>query len=283
MAISQIRIPVGREVFEARAAGPDSGELVLLLHGFPQTSWSWRHQLEALGAAGYRAVAPDQRGYSPGARPEGVERYGVGHLVADVLAMAYEIGGHHFHLVGHDWGAAVAWQVAGRHATRVRTLTTLSVPHPAAFSAALADPAGDQRDRSSSIDFFRSEGAAEALLADDAAMLRRVYTSTGLSAAEAEPYLEVLTRPGALAAALCWYRANDLALVEGLGPIIVPTLHVWSTEDPALGRAGAEATGRHVEGPYRFEVLEGIGHWIPEQAGDRLDQLLLEHLGRRTT
>ncbi len=279
MTVESLQIPVGGEVFEARAAGPEHGELVLLLHGFPQTSWSYRHQLEALGDAGYRAVAFDQRGYSPGARPAEVERYRTPSLVADVLAVADEIGGFSFHLVGHDWGAAVAWQLAGRHQDRLRTLTVLSVPHPLAFGRALAGEGGcDQRARSGYMDFFRSEGAADAFLADDAAGLRNLYAMSGLGDADVEPYVEVLRQPGAMQAALNWYVAADLTLVEGLGAITMPTLFVWSTEDPALGREAAEWTAEYVEGPYRFEVLEGVGHWIPEQAPDRLDALLLEHL-----
>src|SRR5207302_917343 len=144
------------------------GELVLLLHGFPQSSWEWRSQLKALGDAGYRAVAPDQRGYSRRARPPGVEQYRIEHLVADVLAIADWLGGHRFHLVGHDWGAAVAWQVAGRHADRLRTLTPVSVPHPAAFSTALQGD--DQRDRSSYIDFFRQPDKPEEVLLREGAV-----------------------------------------------------------------------------------------------------------------
>jgi pimeloyl-ACP methyl ester carboxylesterase len=279
MAVAPLRIPVGEEVFEARAAGPEEGELVLLLHGFPQTSWSWRHQLEALGDAGYRAVAFDQRGYSPGARPAAAERYRIPHLVADVLAVADELGGFGFHVVGHDWGAAVAWQVAGRHQDRVRTLTALSVPHPLAFGRALMGEGGsDQGSRSGYMEFFRSEGAADAFLADGAAGLRDLYAMSGLGEADVEPYVEVLTQPGAMQAALNWYVAADISAVEGLGPITMPTLFVWSTEDPALGREGAEWTAEYVEGPYRFEVLEGVSHWIAEEAPDRLNAVLLEHL-----
>jgi pimeloyl-ACP methyl ester carboxylesterase len=279
VALESLRIPVGEEAFEARATGPEDGELVLLLHGFPETSWSYRHQLEALGDAGYRAVAFDQRGYSPEARPAGAERYRISSLVADVLAVADELGGFTFHLVGHDWGAAVAWQVAGRHQDRVRTLTALSVPHPFAFGRALAGEGGsDQGDRSGYMEFFRSEGAAEAFLADDAAGLRNLYVMSGLGDADVEPYVEVLTQPGAMQAALNWYVAADVSAVEGLGAITMPTMFVWSTEDAALGREGAEWTAEYVEGPYRFEVLEGISHWIPEQAPDRLNALLLEHL-----
>jgi pimeloyl-ACP methyl ester carboxylesterase len=278
MTVSQVQIPVGVEVFDALVAGPDEGELVILLHGFPQTSAAWRSQLETLAGAGYRVVAPDQRGYSPGARPDAVERYRVQHLVADVLAMAYEVGGHRFHLVGHDWGAAVAWQVAGRHAQRLRTLTAVSVPHPAALSAAMADERSDQRQRSAYMEMLRSEGAAEKLLADDAALLREFYSSGGMAPDEAAPYLEVLRDPAALDAALNWYRAADRTLFEGFGPVTTPTLYVWSTEDTALGRDAAEATAGHVEGPYRFEVLEGVDHWIPEHAPAELDRLLLDHL-----
>jgi pimeloyl-ACP methyl ester carboxylesterase len=277
--IESLQIPVGSEVFDARAAGPEDGELVLLLHGFPQTSWSWRHALSALGDAGYRAVAPDQRGYSPGARPAEVERYGTPHLVADVLAIADELGGHMFHLVGHDWGAAVAWQLAGRHQNRLRSLTILSVPHPFAFSRALSGEGGsDQSSRSSYFEFFRSDGAAEQFLADDAAVLRGMYETTGLPADGIETYVEVLQQPGAMQAALNWYRAADLTLVEGLGAITMPTLFVWSTNDPALGREAAEWTAEYVEGPYRFEILDDVGHWIAEEAPDRFDALLLDHL-----
>ena len=282
MALESLRIPVGEEAFVARAAGPADGALVLLLHGFPQTSWSWRHQLEVLGESGFRAVALDQRGYSPEARPRDVERYRMRHLVADVLAVVDELGAFTFHLVGHDWGAAVAWQVAGRHQDRVRTLTALSVPHPLAFGRALRGEEGsDQRSRSGYMEDLRAPGAADAFLAGGAAGLRDLYARSGLAEADVEPYVEVLTQPGAMQAALNWYAAADRSVVEGLGPITMPTLFVWSTEDPALGREAAEWTAEHVEGPFRFEVLEGVSHWIAEEAPERLNALLLEHLASR--
>lgn len=274
-----LELAVGDLVFDARVAGPEDGEVVLLLHGFPQTSWCWRNQLPALAAAGYRAVAPDQRGYSPRARPPDVADYGSLRLVDDVLGFADALGAARLHLVGHDWGAAVAWQVAGRHPDRLRTLTILSVPHPHAFRAALRDPDGsDQANRSSYIDFFRSDGAAEAFTADHAAGLRALFAATGMHGDEVEPYVEALGTSEAMQAALNWYRAADLTLVEGLGPITTPTLYVWSTNDPALGREAAEATAEHVRGPYRFEVLDGVSHWIAEEAPERLNTLLLGHL-----
>jgi pimeloyl-ACP methyl ester carboxylesterase len=275
-----LEIPVGDLVFDALAAGPPDGELVLLLHGFPQSAEEWRSQLEALGEAGYRAVAPDQRGYSPRARPEEVEHYLPDHLVADVVAIADWLGGHRVHVVGHDWGALVAWRLAGRFPDRVRTLTAVSVPHPFAVAEAMASDTGDQRARSAYIQLFRREGTAERLLlTDEGAGLRALFANTGYSDRPAmERYVERLLEPGALTAALNWYRALGAAWAMNLGPVTAPTMFVWSSDDPAIGREAAEACERYVEGPYRFEVLEGVSHWIAEEAPDRLNALLLEHL-----
>lgn len=278
--IETVQVGVGDWTFDCRVAGPVEGRLVILLHGFPQTSWSWRHQLSALAAAGYRAVAPDQRGYSSGARPEGVEPYGVDHLIADVLGIADDMGGHTFDLVGHDWGGAVAWYLAGRYPARLRTLTVVSTPHPLAFANALAS-SGDQQNRSTYVGFFRQDGnvAEAAMLDNDAQGLRNLYAGSGLSFDDAEEYLRVLTQPGALTAALNYYRATSFTSASEIGPITTPTMYVWSTGDAALGRDAAEATGQFVDGPYRFEVLDGVSHWIPERASDALNTLLLSNLG----
>lgn len=276
--IDEIEVPAGPWLFRGLAAGPEDGRLVLLLHGFPQSSYEWRHQLLALAEAGYRGVAFDQRGYSPAARPEGLEHYSVDHLVTDVMAVADAIGGHQIDLVGHDWGALVAWQLAGRYPQRVRSLTAVSVPHAAAFVAALASESGDQIRRSAYIAFFQQEGTAEeTLLADEGAGLRRLLKASAFPG-DAEPYIALMREPGALTAALSWYRALGRGMVQPAGPISVPTLYVWSDGDPAIGREAAEGTGDHVEGPYRFEVLAGVSHWIPEAAPEELNRLLLEHL-----
>jgi pimeloyl-ACP methyl ester carboxylesterase len=276
--VVRITVPVNGFEFDALSAGPADGEPVLLLHGFPETSHSWRHQIPVLADAGYRVLAPDQRGYSPRARPAEVDAYRGEHLVSDVLGFAGAMGGGPVHLVGHDWGAAIAWQVAGRHPDALRTLTILSVPHPAAFGSALRG-GGDQKDRSSYVQMFRTEGTEDILVADGAQGLRFIYLGSGLSEADAEVYLEALGTADALGAALNWYRAASLTDVEGLGEITTPTLYVWSTEDVALGREAAEATEACVLGPYRFVVLDGVSHWISEHAPDQLNVLLLEHLG----
>ena len=277
--IEELEVAVGGDfTFRARAAGPADGRLVLLLHGFPQTSRSWADTMTRLADAGHRAVAFDQRGYSPGARPEGVEHYGIDSLVADVLAVADDLGGHRFDLVGHDWGGVIAWHVAGRHPDRVRTLTVASTPHASAFAAALrGDLGGDQATRSGYFDLFRQVGTAEDFfLANDAAVLRGLYASFPADA-QAE-YVDVLTQPGGLTAALNYYRATSLGDQPPTPEITSPTLYVWSTDDGALGREAAEATGQHVTGPYRLEVIEGVSHWVPEDAAADFSRLLLEHL-----
>ena len=269
--------------FTARAAGPEDGPLVILLHGFPQTSRCYAGQLAALGQGGYRAVAPDQRGYSPGARPADVAAYRVDELVADVAALADGLGAETFDLVGHDWGGLIAWLVAGRYPQRVRTLSALSTPHPQALREALVGGNADQIERFSYFDLFRQPEVPEGLLlgADGSGEgLRQLFADSGIEADAARSYIETLRQPGALTAALNWYRANDLKALTEPGPISVPTLYVWSTADIALGRWAAEATAGHMAGPYRFEVLEGVNHWIPDVAADRLNPFLLEHIGQ---
>jgi pimeloyl-ACP methyl ester carboxylesterase len=270
--VTPTTIEAGGFTFDALVAGPDDGEVVLLLHGFPQSAAMWRPQLEALAGAGYRAVAFDQRGYSPGARPAEVEAYRIGHLVDDALAVA---GPEPFHVVGHDWGAAVAWHLAAKHADRIRTLTALSVPHPIAFVTALASPTSDQRAQSSYIGFFRMTDVAEETLLGGGLEMALAASAYPLDIGER---VAAMSEPGALTGALNWYRAIDFDLVRGVHGITVPTLYVWSTGDVALAREGAEATARHVEGPYRFEVLQAVSHWIPEEVPDELNRLLLEHL-----
>jgi pimeloyl-ACP methyl ester carboxylesterase len=274
-ATEQLRLPVGDLVFDAVATGPAGGRLVLLLHGFPQTSWSWRGVWPALVEAGCRVVAPDQRGYSPGARPDGVEAYRAPHLVADAVGVLDALGAEQADVVGHDWGAAVAWQLAGREPQRVRTLTAVSVPHPVAFVEALTTDA-DQRRRSLYMRDFGRPGYEHELLADNATGLRSLFG--GVSEVDVEHVLARLGSPEVLRRCLDWYAAQTREDATGLGAVTAPTLHVWSDGDVALGRAAAEGTRRHVQGPYRFEVLAGVSHWVPEQAAERLAALVLQHL-----
>ncbi len=263
--------------FPYREAGPADGPGVLLLHGFPQLSLEWTAQLAALGAAGYHAVAPDQRGYAASNRPEAVAAYAMDELVADVVAMLDALGWERAHLVGHDWGGSVAWHVAGRHPDRLRSLTIASTPHPLAMSRVLATSAS-QQEKSGYMQLFRQEGTAEdLLLADDAAVLRAVYRGLPTT----ETYVAHFRERPALTAALNWYRTMRRDDGEKTGTIRVPTLYVWGEDDFALGREVAEATGGLVEGEYTFVPLAGAGHWLPEASADELNALLLDHLRRR--
>lgn len=283
-----IRISVGDMTFDALAAGPADGELVLLLHGFPQAGFAYREQLRALGEAGFRAVAPNQRGYSPDARPEGVSAYGMTSLVGDVLGMASALGYERFHLVGHDWGAAVAWVVAGSVPARVISLVALSTPHVSAFGEALADPDSEQAQASSYFATFRAEGSERRFLANGARQFRDILNQFAMEPEDTDRYLDLLGTEAALGAALNWYRASATATNSSSAsqsPMIVqvPTMYVWSTADVAFARETAEASADFVAGPYRFEVMEGVSHWIAEEAPDELNRLLLEHLAEWRT
>jgi pimeloyl-ACP methyl ester carboxylesterase len=276
--IQSLQIPARGLVFDALAAGPPTGEVVVLLHGFPQTSACWTPLLETLAAAGYRAVAPDQRGYSPGARPATVAAYRMPELVADVVAIVDRLGAARMHLVGHDWGGVVAWTLAGRHPDRVATLTSVSTPHPRAFARALV--AGTQALRSAYIPVFRIPRLPEFLLGGRRQRgLHWLLAQDRLGAEWVDTYTRALAQPGALSAALAWYRAATPFSLRS-PRVTVPTLYVWGSGDAALGPRAAVTTGRWVTGAYRFEVLPGAGHWLPEHHAQELGRLLLEHLRR---
>ena len=269
-----MQIEVGPHVFDVQVEGPVDGPAVLLLHGFPQSAHSWRLVLPWL--AGFRVIVPDQRGYSGGARPDDVDDYRIGALTGDALGILDALGVARAHVVGHDWGAAVAWQLGARHPERVRTLTTVSVPHPRAFIHALRTDT-DQRAASAYLRDFGEPGHEEVLLADDGARFRNLFGAMPGSV-DVEQMLARAREPGALAAWLRWYAAQRLEDIADTPDVPVPTLHVWSDGDHALRRAGAEQTAHCVSGEYRLEVLPGVSHWVPEEAADQLGRLLVDHL-----
>ncbi|WP_063045734.1 alpha/beta fold hydrolase [Nocardia pseudovaccinii] len=269
------KIPTEFGTFDALTSGEPGGREVVLLHGFPESAIAWEFQLTALGGGGCHVIAPDQRGYSSGVRPDKVADYRVEELVADVIAIADQSGWQRFDLVGHDLGAHVAWAVAAEHPARIRTLTAVSQPHPTAFSQAMTEDE-DQAQRAQHFTYFRQPRTPErALLADDAAALRKIF-DWKIPEERIDDYIHRLTRPDALTAALNWYRA--LPLAGPTVPITVPTLYVWGTEDPTIGSTAALATAAHVTAPYRFEMLEDTSHWIPEEAPESLTRLIMEHL-----
>jgi len=277
------------------AEGPRGGPLVLLLHGFPEGKESYTEQLGALAKAGYRAVAPDLRGFGESDAPQGVEAYAMPHLVADVRGLIHELGEEKVHLVGHDWGALVGWPFVSRHPDLVRSWTSLSIPHPTPLGRASgldgsgqADP--DQQARSSYVGLFHKVGKAEELLlADGSSRLRAMLAMSpgeiGIPEAQIDEFVAGFERPGRLTAALNYYRANlkpqaYASFPPVPNPIATPTLLIWGDEDMALGRRAVDETAGFMRGPYRLEVLEGAGHWLQFERAADVSRLLVEHLDR---
>ena len=272
--MEQTRMGAGEYTYDVRRAG-DGGALVILLHGFPETSHMWLPLLEHLAANGYTAMAPDLRGYSPGARPPEAEHYAHAAMAPDILAMADALGQDRFHLVGHDHGAGLGWYMAARHADRLISWTALSVPHIDAFGEAIANNP-EQRERSGYMDFFRQVGTAEeALSANDFAALRNVWSESRPE--EVDEYLRVLRQPGALTGALNWYRGGLTVDRQPIGRISVPTLLIWGNRDQAIGRPGVTATPPLMDGPYRLVELDA-GHWLIQEAEAAVLRETLAHL-----
>jgi pimeloyl-ACP methyl ester carboxylesterase len=276
------RITIAPELtFDTLVAGDRGAPLVLLLHGFAESFHCWRAQLIALADMGFRAVAPSQRGYSPGARPDPRDHpsYHIDRLMDDAMAIAAacNYGDKRFHLAGHDWGGSIAWALADRYEARLASLSILSRPHPNAFNRALQMADGEQAQRSKHHTAFLEPDAAEIVLADDAKWLRERLTAAGVPQSAIAEHLSVLGNRQAMEAALAWYRARG-AIRSPLGPIRVPTLYIWGDADDTVGRLAAEGTRDFVAAPYRFEALAGVGHFAAEQVPERVSELMLQHL-----
>jgi pimeloyl-ACP methyl ester carboxylesterase len=265
------------EVSDTAASGGDEpGCAVILLHGFPQDRRCWERVTPALAGGGYRVLAPDLRGYSPGARPAARSAYRNSQLASDVLALADAAGADRFHLAGHDWGAALAWYVAGRHPERVISLAALSVPHPQAFARAMIS--SSQAARSWYMAAWQLPWLPErALSRRDGQAFHDMLVRTGLDSASADRYAARARDPGGLRGPLNWYRAMPFSLREPAGPVRVPTVFAWGNRDRFISRTAAELCGRYVTGPYRLAELDGASHWLPEQAPDQIAAALTAH------
>ena len=261
------------------------GPLVLLLHGFPQFWYQWRHQIPALVEAGFRVVAPDMRGYNLSDKPPGVRAYRVELLARDVERLILACGERTASVVGHDWGAIVAWVAGMRHPGRVERLVILNVPHPARFLDGLLSPG--QLLRSSYMFFFQIPRLPEEFMrAGDFALLRsalrRDPVRPGTFAAEdIERYVRALARPGALTATLNYYRA----LLRNLGKtrallkrIEAPVLVIWGERDRFLSRRLAEPPRLWVPNLLRVERLQDASHWVAEDRPLEVNTLLLDFL-----
>jgi pimeloyl-ACP methyl ester carboxylesterase len=258
------------------------GPPVLLLHGFPDSWRLWRHQISALADAGHRVIAPDLRGFGDSAKPEAVEAYLMRALVTDVVGVLDALGVERADVAGHDWGASLAWVLAMFVPDRVSRLAAVSVGHPRAYAAA-----GLEQWRASwYMLWFQFPGVAEReLRADDWAFFRR-WAWNGAAPGQdpdADRQVAGLSRPGALTAGLNWYRANiDPAsfVADGEGsslpPVSCPTMGIWTSDDFALTEAQMTGSERFVTGPWRYVRLDGVDHWVPVHAPERLSQLLVD-------
>ncbi|HUE60464.1 MAG TPA: alpha/beta fold hydrolase [Acidimicrobiales bacterium] len=267
----------GGLTFDVTDTGPEDGRVVIALHGFPEDRHCWDAVGSALAGAGHRMLAPDQRGYSPGARPSERKAYAISELDSDILALADAAGADRFDVVGHDWGGAVAWDLAGRHPDRVRTATVLSTPHPRAFQASLLR--SSQLLHSWYMLFFQIPRIPEAAFrARGGRQMEASLLRSGLDPQSAARYAARFSQPGAMTGPINWYRALAFGASTPTPVVQVPTLYVWSDNDRFLSRKAAELTARYVTGSYRFEVLAGENHWLPSGAPDKVSRVLLEHL-----
>jgi pimeloyl-ACP methyl ester carboxylesterase len=253
-----------------------AGRAVVLLHGFPDSSYVWRHQVPALVGAGYRVIAPDLRGFGASDKPADVEAYRLRHSLADVLAVLDALELERAHLVGHDWGAGLAWTVAAFAPERVERLVAMSVGHPAASR----EPTLEQRQKAWYMLLFQFEGVAEELLQrDDWRLFREWMRGNG----DVEHIVADLSRPGALTAGLNWYRANvhpsrELGPRRYFPPVAAPTLGIWSSRDDFLVEEPMLRSEEHVTGEWRYERVDGASHWLQLDEAERMNALLLGFL-----
>lgn len=260
--------------FRCRTCGmSNSGDPVILLHGFPETSQMWTKVLSSLAARGYRCLAPDQRGYSPGARPAEISEYTIDKIASDVIALADLVGFAKFHLVAHDWGAGCGWTVVQLHPARVQSWTALSIPHMAAFDRAKKTD-DDQRRRSWYMGFFQlpliPEGALSLIALNPAGFYK--FSDP----AEIADYLTVFGNFAGCNATINWYRANHELPIR-YGDVDLPTLFIWGNTDIAVGRAGVKATPAFMKGEYTFVELDA-GHTLVQEQFDRVEREIIAHI-----
>lgn len=274
-------------VLEVRDGGPRSGTPVLLLHGFPQDSRCWNEVVPLLHDAGLRTLTPDQRGYAPGAIPRDVSAYRLTALAADAIAVMDSLGLDRAHVVGHDWGGAVAWRLGAAHPDRVASLTVLSTPHPRALAGSMTRSL--QPLRSWYTFAIQVPVLPELVLSKTLVSVLRL---SGLPLHLARQYAERLSSPSDFFGPLAWYRAVPWPLPwqllgsgSGSGSpggsrrVSVPTTYVWGSQDPALGRAAAEATAEQVSGDYLFIELDA-GHWLPELHPEEVADAIVDRVRR---
>ena len=274
--VQSTEIALGALRFDCRTAGKKEDPLVILLHGFPETSFMWKPLMGDLASAGFYCLAPNMRGYSRNACPKGKRHYQVEHLVKDVIDLAKAVGSDSFHLIAHDWGAVIGWQLAYQYPERIISYAALSVPHLKGLFKALQTDA-DQQNRSKYIKMLVVPFLAEySIRKKDFKMFRKLWKHSKQE--EVNDYLSVFREKKVLTAALNYYRANfGKTRTEEIGEIDVPTLFIWGNKDMAIGPYGVSEGHQYCKGPYTFLELDA-GHWLMQTAYDDLKPSVLEHL-----
>lgn len=275
-------ITINHMTYTVREAGiENTGDLVILLHGFPECSIIWEKTMEKLSDLGYRCLAPDQRGYSKGARPKGYENYSVQILAQDVINYAeYVNSKERFHLVGHDFGAVVGWTTVTMYPERIKSWTALSVPYWPAYLWAIQNDK-EQQEKGAYVKHFQEPDKPEQMLsANHYEVLKKLWT--GFDEDIIDEYMTIFSEPDALTSVVNWYRA--LFMVQSkvnYKEITTPTLFIWGNQDLAIGRAGVEKSHAFMKGDYQFRELDA-GHWLTEFNEPEVSQLIIEHIKRYT-
>lgn len=275
------KITVGELEFDVRVSGKKAHEPVIFLHGFPETSFMWSKLMEKLSYLGYYCIAPDMRGYSENACPKGVENYRVKELREDILNIATSLGAEKFHLVGHDWGAAIGWNIVYASPERILSWTALSVPHTRAFGRALKLDK-EQKKKSRYIGWFLVPLLPELYLRrGDLSKFRKLWKHS--SPEELENYLSVFRRKKSLTGALNYYRANiGKGKNQPIGSIEAPVLFIWGNRDLAIGSFAAHGNQKYMKGEYTFLELDG-GHWLIQTNYDEVEAAIVKHLSKYGT
>ena len=280
----EFRLPIGELEFLVRVAGmQNNGAGIILLHGFPESSIMWEALLTRAATDGYRVVAFDQRGYSPGARPSKTSDYHISHLTNDVLAVADAVGFDTFHLVGHDWGAAVGWHAAMLHADRLKSWTSLTIPHIGVFFDAIVNHP-EQKARSGYMKNLQRPFLPEyTFVSNDQAFFKQLMG--GLPARHLNEYLALQAEHGAATATINWYRALDFS-DNKIGAsfqkqMTSPTLFIWGTEDGLIAPEIIPQQKAFLDGFYREVALQS-GHALIQSKEDTVLTEVMAHIERNS-
>lgn len=276
-----IKVKIEQFEFDCRVSGDKQNELVIFLHGFPETSFMWRKVMDKLASLGFYCIAPNMRGYSAEACPKGVKNYHIKYLRKDILNLAKWANKDRFHLVGHDWGAAIGWNLVFNYPKKIISWTALSVPHTRAFTKAFKTNK-EQKKKSRYILWFLLPLLPEFIIRrNNFEKFRRLWKLS--SSEEVEKYLSVFSRKQSLTAALNYYRANiGKGKGESIGDIHTPTLFIWGKNDMAIASCAAESNHKYMKGDYTFLAIDA-GHWLIQERYSEIEAALIYHLKKYKT